>query len=378
MNEELKTRETVNVEGKNVDLNEILPFMGLSLVLGARGTSHQSMKYCFCKGSHCSDKCNVVMDAVATKEFLRKEDRCFLCLRPGHISGNCQKSKRCFYCKSSHNSAICENKITKNYMAENSEINSSTNYSANSSCVLLQTAEIILVNLVNKREIKVKTFDKGSQGSYVTDRVKSFLKLIPASHENKSISTFRNKTPEKKELQRVCFNLKNALGSYFAIETLCTEFICLPFKNQPVQFTQKKYSHLQNLNLAVSGASSDMDLIVGSDYYWDLVTGKVKTGKPGEPVAVETVFGWILNGPVVNKSVDSSTNLSISESHVLFLNSAVLHNFNNLDNKLSNFWDLETRGILPDKKSIFRTVFTKILKKDKKQNYQLKKHTHFK
>ena len=112
------------------------------------------------------------------------------------------------------------------------------------------------------------------------------------------------------------------------------------------------------MNLAVSGASGDMDLIVGSDYYWDLVTGKVKTGKPGEPVAVETVFGWILNGPVVNKSVDSSTNLSISESHVLFLNSAVLHNFNNLDNKLSNFWDLETRGISPDKKSIFRTVFT--------------------
>ena len=174
LNEELKTRETVNVEGKNVDWNEILPFMGLSLVLGARGTSHQSMKYCFCKGSHCSDKCNVVTDAVARKEFLRKEDRCFLCLLPGHISGNCQKSKRCFYCKSSHNSAICENKITKNYMAENSEINSSTNYSANSSCVLLQTAEIILVNLVNKREIKGKTFDKGSQGSYVTDRVNHF------------------------------------------------------------------------------------------------------------------------------------------------------------------------------------------------------------
>ena len=44
-------------------------------------------------------------------------------------------------------------------MAENSEINSSKNYSAYSSCVLLETAGIILVNLVNKREIKMKTFD---------------------------------------------------------------------------------------------------------------------------------------------------------------------------------------------------------------------------
>ena len=69
-------------------------------------------------------------------------------------------------------------------------------------------------------------------------------------------------------------------------------------------------------------------------------------------VTVETVFGWLLNGPVANKSVDSSTNLNISESHVLFLNSAMSHNFNNLDNKLRNFGDLEPLGISPDEKGV--------------------------
>ena len=232
------------------------------------------------------------------KEFLRKGHWCFFCLGQGHISRNCQKSKRWFYCKGLHNAAICENKITKKYMAENSEINSSTNYSANSSCALLQTAEIILVNLVNNREIKVKTlFDLGSQRSCITDRVKSFLKLIPTIHKNMSISTFRNK---KKELQRVCFNLKTALGNYFYIEALCTGFIFLPLKHQSVEFTEKNYSHLQNLNLADSGANNDIYLFIGSDYYWDLVTGKVKTGKPGERVAIETLFGWILDGSVAN------------------------------------------------------------------------------
>ena len=43
-------------------------------------------------------------------------------------------------------------------MAENSEINS-TSYSANFSCVSLQTAKFILVSLISKRKIKVKTFD---------------------------------------------------------------------------------------------------------------------------------------------------------------------------------------------------------------------------
>ena len=132
------------------------------------------------------------------------------------MSRNSQKSKRCFYCKGSHNSAICENKITENNMAENSEINSLTNYSANSSCVLLQTAEIILVKTL---------FDQGSQRSYITERAKLFLKLIPTSHENMSVPTFGNKTQEKKELQRVCSDLKNPLGHYFSIEALCTGFI---------------------------------------------------------------------------------------------------------------------------------------------------------
>ena len=125
-----------------------------------------------------------------------------------------------------------------------------------------------------------------------------------------SISTFGKKAPEKKELQMVCFNLKMLL-EIISLEALCAGFICLPLKNQPVEFTHKSYSHLQNLYLANSATSIDTDLLIGSDYFWDLVTGKVKAGKPGEAVTVETVFEWILNGPVANKPVHSSTNLNI-------------------------------------------------------------------
>lgn len=60
-------------------------------------------------------------------------------------------------------------------MAENPEINSSTNFSVNFSCVFLQTTEIVLVNLLSKREIKVKTlFDQGSQRSISLERLNNF------------------------------------------------------------------------------------------------------------------------------------------------------------------------------------------------------------
>ena len=44
-----------------------------------------------------------------------------------------------------------------------------------------------------------------------------------------------------------------------------------------------------------------MHILVGSNFYWSLVTGKVKMGKTREPVATETKFGWILNGPLNEK-----------------------------------------------------------------------------
>ena len=86
LNEELKAHEIVNMEGKNVNSYVILSFTGSLLVVGLRGTSHQPMKCCFWKGSRWSDKCHVVTDAVAGKEFLRKGDRCFLSL--DYISRN--------------------------------------------------------------------------------------------------------------------------------------------------------------------------------------------------------------------------------------------------------------------------------------------------
>ena len=125
---------------------------------------------------------------------------------------------------------------------------------------------------------------------------------------------------------------------------------------------------MQNLNLADCGASTDIDLLYGSGYYWDSVTGKVKTGKSCEPVAVETVFGWILNGPVANKFVDSSSNLNIFRMlHVLFLNSVVSHSLNNLDNKLSKFWDLDTLGISLDEKGICKNFSDCIYKNSEKK-----------
>ena len=39
-----------------------------------------------------------------------------------------------------------------------------------------------------------------------------------------------------------------------------------------------------------------MDMLIGSDFYWEFVTGEIICGQSGL-VAVRTILGWVLSGP---------------------------------------------------------------------------------
>ena len=84
----------------------------------------------------------------------------------------------------------------------------------------------------------------------------------------------------------------------FSIEALSTPFISLPLKNQPITFAKNNFEFLKDLELADTDSSDDIELLIGSDFYWAFVTGNVRLGKLGEPVGVESKFRWLLNGAI--------------------------------------------------------------------------------
>ena len=73
--------------------------------------------------------------------------------------------------------------------------------------------------------------------------------------------------------------------------------------NQLINFTKTRFDYLKDLQLADSSSTDEIDLLIGSSFYWSVVTGKTKTGKNNEPVAVEPKFGWVSNGPVTSWSI---------------------------------------------------------------------------
>ena len=111
--------------------------------------------------------------------------------------------------------------------------------------------------------------------------------------------------------------------------------------------------HLSNLDLAdfsQVGEELQIDALIASDKYWQLVTGRVVHGK-SEPTAIHMLLGWVLSGPVGSTS-DNHPNTYELASHLLHITHSS-DSSNSLDNSLKAFWKLESLGITQDEPSVY-------------------------
>ena len=128
--------------------------------------------------------------------------------------------------------------------------------------------------------------------------------------------------------------------------SLCIPLICDPLSHQPVAFCKAKYDHLAPLKLAdFHDGQSDMriDILIGSDHYWNVVTGDVR-GDSG-PTAISTRLGWVLSGPA--HCPDQCTSfVNIITLHTLKVDSDSQSPIEEgLEATLRQFWDLESLGV---------------------------------
>ena len=87
-------------------------------------------------------------------------------------------------------------------------------------------------------------------------------------------------------------------GDKIEITAVSFPAICSPLQ---VPIELDRYCHLQELDLADAStsehSSDNIDMLIGSDYYWDIVIGDLKRSGNG-PITVNSKFGWLLSGPV--------------------------------------------------------------------------------
>ena len=105
-----------------------------------------------------------------------------------------------------------------------------------------------------------------------------------------------------------------------------------------------QWRHIQNLSLAdpLYHRPQVVDLLLGADFLPMLLLNGKATGQPGEPIAFETVFGWILMGPIDISARSTVTAMCLSVSETL-------------DLSIKRFWELEelpvVRHLSPDERA---------------------------
>jgi hypothetical protein len=163
------------------------------------------------------------------------------------------------------------------------------------------------------------------------------LGLKPIKTETLRLNTFGqpNYRKEKCSVVKLCLKKREQEIDLVALDY---PVICSPLPTKVCI----EHPHLEGLELAddCEGASADIDILVGSDYYWELARGE------DGPTAVASKLGWLLSGPLGD--TEESSNLSVS-------NLIIAGNCNSPENAtlsdpiveaLRQFWDVETAGVI--------------------------------
>ena len=118
-------------------------------------------------------------------------------------------------------------------------------------------------------------FDTGSQRNFITQEMKHKLKLETMGSELLDVTTFGTLQGRRKTYDLVALTLSTEVEN-IKITALVTPVICRPLsaKVKNLQIPPE----LQGLKLADPSHASEnlkVDIIIGNDYYGQLITGKV-------------------------------------------------------------------------------------------------------
>ena len=349
---------------------------------------------CYCNQLHLPTNCDTIVQVEDRKQSLRRSGRCFSRLRRGHISRNCHSSNRCRTCTGRHHTSICDSptgqptgdrctspsqpprdgssltsfsgtkpvvpSLDRSPLASTSTAVPQLNPSApvftspstatslyvdSNKAILLQTA---LAEVSNPRNpslmLKLRiVMDSGSQRSYLTRHVRDTLALPTSGKQCLSIAAFGSQRGEPKQCEVVRIAIRTKYGDIQEVDLFVVPHICDPLTTQPVSMCHKMYSHLSQLQLADTSQDEmlEVDMLIGSDFYWEFMTGEVVRGQDG-PVAVNTTLGWVLSGPVDTAGQRKST-VNLFTAHTLHVDDGVTNKM--LDATLRSFWELESLGV---------------------------------
>ncbi|XP_075157895.1 uncharacterized protein LOC142231162 [Haematobia irritans] len=314
------------------------------------------------KEFHIIRKCPrfIAMDYDQRLTEIKSSNLCLNCFSGSHSVKSCRSKNVCAKCKGKHNTMLHresgsvkrvsddtrldnpvptsrpENASMLSYQPSTSKgqpNNSSseviqTCFAASSSGILLGTA---MVNLLHQGEVyKVRALlDTGSEGSFISENLANLLKL-PVRRTSAIISGLNSSVSASVHKECSFMLVSDVVPDFeLTVSALIVPHLSnnLPSKTIHVE----SFSNLPRLDLADPRfyESAKIDILLGADVLPSILLPRNLHQICGTLMAQETVFGWILTGPIAHRN-SSCFNTCVSYFCDI-----------SLDQKISRFWEVE-------------------------------------
>ncbi|GFU11749.1 integrase catalytic domain-containing protein [Nephila pilipes] len=310
-----------SVENFNIDLKLV-------------NTNKKISPFCNTSG-YWPQNCETVTDYKTRVQKLKSSNRCFLCTNRGHRIANCPRKStaRCIKCKKQHHFSICPPRNTQ-LLITNSEVNhiniSRTNFTH------LQTACLYVTGPTGITKLTRCILDGGSQASFVDVKLIDKLKLNVINSSSLRVQAFEFSFTQE---QRRCVQLTlSGLWSKQSILITAFESNNSYTTHSAATLEISQFAHKNKLKLAdpPDNSSLPIELLIGGDYYWQIVTAESPIKLSDSFVMVPSMLGWILSG---------------SRTHTTIADDTFVHQFSMqisndcLNDQVRCFWELDSIGI---------------------------------
>lgn len=305
-----------------------------------------------CGGAHLPSECKefLARNYDGRVELSSKYSLCFKCLKPDHNFRSC--NSKCQKCGRKHhvllhnpnfdkkNTETAKPKpnatVSSDPQQNNVLVSGSLSFVGSAKAamnqVLLSTA-IVKIRTGYGNWVLARVFlDGGSQSCVITQRCLQLYNLQKTSCKVPitGIAEISAGTVVKESKFEImsCYDSSIRLD----IKAVVMKSISTNLPNRRFDVSDSDWSYIKGLQLADPkfNEPGPVDILIGAEHYLSLlVDEKRKLGPDGYPVAIKTVFGWILSGKVTSTHEPNTSKIFSIVSEI------------NLDESLKKFWEIE-------------------------------------
>ncbi|XP_062141880.1 uncharacterized protein LOC133849815 [Drosophila sulfurigaster albostrigata] len=261
--------------------------------------------------------------------YIKQQKLCLNCFARGHILAECTSAHSCFTCKGRHHTLLHRSANVQSFVAVNTQ------------GVLLSTAVIHVCHL-GVRYTARALIDSGSEATFLSEKLFKRLRMPYTSVQARVSGLTQAVAAQPRKFCQ--FLIGSPVRPDLQIEASAYVLPQLAGNLPSCSVPQTLLENLPSIQLADPKfhESSQIDVLLGADILPSILLGGSHPNICGTLLGQETIFGWILTGPVsgsISKSISSfSARLSVERTPPL-------------EELLSKFWEVEDLPASPAKES---------------------------